>query len=451
MNHSAGRFTQYAAFRSTLSAAVALVIFILSNSPSASAIPAFARKYGLPCSACHEAWPKLNSFGQMFRDNGYQIMNDRDAPIWQQPAYFPITMRITPQWHREYTNRMAVDGPANGEAPVTTSGFDLSGVDIWTGGTLYKNVSFILLPSSDSTASFHFESAFVRFDNILKSNWLNVKFGKFELDNGISEKRMLTLSNNGGSYQIYHFLPPGESTNPFGLGDNQLGMEIAGHSKNSYTRYSVALLSSNDGNVNLPSNHAYDTYLTFSQAFQVGALGLQRVGAYGYIGNAPTVFLASGGVPIPGSGSNSKPFYRAGFFGDLYIKNYDLETVFMHGSEDKFLATNTPGNGVLPTGARDATWNGVFFESHYTLSPQLIFINRYELVRMSQQSLPSTTSDLGNVDALTFAIRWYPFMSSRAGLAIAPEYSQVRSTHTAPVTGRNLVNSSLGLFVDFDF
>ncbi len=26
------------------------------------AIPAFARKYGMPCSACHEAWPKLNNF-----------------------------------------------------------------------------------------------------------------------------------------------------------------------------------------------------------------------------------------------------------------------------------------------------------------------------------------------------------------------------------------------------
>ena len=28
------------------------------------AIPAFARKYGLPCSACHTAWPELNNFGQ---------------------------------------------------------------------------------------------------------------------------------------------------------------------------------------------------------------------------------------------------------------------------------------------------------------------------------------------------------------------------------------------------
>ena len=30
------------------------------------AIPAFARKYGLPCSACHTAWPELNNFGQIF-------------------------------------------------------------------------------------------------------------------------------------------------------------------------------------------------------------------------------------------------------------------------------------------------------------------------------------------------------------------------------------------------
>jgi len=30
------------------------------------AIPAFARKYGLACSACHTAWPELNNFGQVF-------------------------------------------------------------------------------------------------------------------------------------------------------------------------------------------------------------------------------------------------------------------------------------------------------------------------------------------------------------------------------------------------
>src|SRR6266404_195164 len=77
------------------------------------AIPAFARKYGMPCSACHEAWPKLNNFGQTFKDNGYQMMNDRDAPIFQQAAYWPVAFRITPNWHRESSNRVAVDDPNN--------------------------------------------------------------------------------------------------------------------------------------------------------------------------------------------------------------------------------------------------------------------------------------------------------------------------------------------------
>ena len=70
---------------------------LLASARPAHAIPAFARKYGLPCSACHEAWPMLNNFGQTFKDNGYQLGNDRDAPIYQQPAYWPIMFRVTPK------------------------------------------------------------------------------------------------------------------------------------------------------------------------------------------------------------------------------------------------------------------------------------------------------------------------------------------------------------------
>jgi len=73
-------------------------------------IPAFARKYGMPCSACHLGWPMLSPFGQAFKDNGYQLGNDRDAPIYQDPGYWPVTFRITPIWHRESQNRTLVDG-----------------------------------------------------------------------------------------------------------------------------------------------------------------------------------------------------------------------------------------------------------------------------------------------------------------------------------------------------
>src|ERR1700734_666371 len=109
---------------------VALVIFFADAKPAQAlpngrvqAIPAFARKYGLPCSACHTAWPELNNFGQVFRDNGYQLMNDRDSPIWQNPSYFPISFRITPVWHRESTSNQPVDSiPGGGAGSTTVSG-----------------------------------------------------------------------------------------------------------------------------------------------------------------------------------------------------------------------------------------------------------------------------------------------------------------------------------------
>ena len=86
----------------------------------------------------------------------------------------------------------------------------MSGLDILSGGTLYKNISMLFVPSSDNTGAFHFESVWARMDNIGHSSWFNLKMGKFELDNVISEKRILNLSNNGGFYVLYHFSPLGD-------------------------------------------------------------------------------------------------------------------------------------------------------------------------------------------------------------------------------------------------
>src|ERR1700726_438779 len=124
-----------------LSVALALVFLVLSGSQSANALPAFARKYGLRCSACHESWPMLNFFGQKFKDNGYQLMNERDSPIWQNPGYWPVTFRILPIWHRVSSGKQQVDtvpgnGDGLGEQRITSSGFDISGLDFHTGGTL---------------------------------------------------------------------------------------------------------------------------------------------------------------------------------------------------------------------------------------------------------------------------------------------------------------------------
>jgi hypothetical protein len=441
-----------ASSRRSLAGFLLLVFFCLGSLQNASALPAFARKYGLRCSACHIAWPELNDFGWRFKDNGYQLMNDRDAPIWQNPGYWPVTFRITPNWHRESTDKVAVDtaGGGTGEAQITSHGFDITGLDFHTGGTLEKNISFYVLPSSDSSGAFHFETVMGRLDNLFGSSWLNVKLGKFELDNMISEKRILTISNNGGFYNLYHFTPMGD-TNSFGqVGDNQLGVEWMGHSVNDHTRLSAALLSSNDGQPGLPNGNSYSLFATGSQAFDLGGLGLQRIGAYVFAGEAPTYYRTQGGIPIPGSGLGNKGFTREGIFGIFYVNKFDINVYFQHGSDSAFFGSNTQANQPLPTGAQSPTWNGAFIETHYTVNPQLIFIQRSEWVRMSQQSLPGTPSNQSNIDAYTFGYRYYPIMTSRAGFAWHNEYSWVRQQGAAP-DGGALTSSSLMLGFDFDF
>ena len=424
------------------------------------AIPAFARKYGMPCSSCHEAWPKLSPFGQQFKDNGYQMGNEKDAPIDQNPSYWPVSFRITPNWHREGVDHADITDPVTGttaEGQLTNHGFDLSGLDILTAGTLAKNISFLLVPSSDNTGAFHFESANVRFSNLLGSSWLNVKVGKFELDNIISEKRILGLSSNGGFYQMYHFQPVGESTIPlttgfagftFGLGDNQFGGELSGHSKNDRTRFSAAILSSNDGNVNLPNGHGYDTFVTFNQAFEAGGLGLQRVGVFAYVGRAPT-FTAGGSFGADGLGQKS--FYRAGFNGLWYVKKFDVMTQYLYGLDNAFLGTATPSYNPLPSGAQSPTWHAGLIEPHYNVNPQLILIGRYELIRMSRQALVTNPGNLGDIDAGTMGFRYYPFISSRAGFAIHTEYSVVRQKGVSPELGRDLTSNSFFVGLDFIF
>jgi hypothetical protein len=448
---------------SILAAAFALVSLILSACQPASAFPAFARKYGLRCSACHESWPMLNYFGQKFKDNGYQLMNDRDAPIWQNPAYWPVTFRFTPFWSRESTNKVAVDTPA-GQQRFTTTGFNLGGLDILSGGTLDKNFSVLFVPSSDETGAFHFESANVRFDNLANSPWLNVKVGKFELDSFISEKRELTLSANGATYQLFHFIPVGDG-NVFGqLGDNQLGVEWMGHSFDDRTRLSVSVFSSVDGNVDLPyGQNAYTWFAAGSQAFSAGKLGVQRVGGYAMVGQAPTMYYTSGGTILPGSGVGNKDFNRVGFEGLFYLgSKLDFQVFTQHGSDSAWFGqgygdilngapNNPPGSGTtLPAGSRRPTWNGAFVETHVVWSPQFTIFQRSEWVRMSQQSTPGTATNLGDIDNYVIGYRYNPFMTSRAGFAFHNEFSWFRDRGGAP-DGSDLSSSSLFLGFDFAF
>jgi hypothetical protein len=228
-------------------------------------------------------------------------------------------------------------------------------------------------------------------------------------------------------------------------------------------------LSSNDGQVALPYGNAYTGFFTASQAFDAGKMGVDRIGGYAMIGQAPTYWRTEGAGSslVPGGGLGNKSFHREGFVGQFYFgPHVDLTVVSQHGWDNVWFGqgygnlvdgvttqNNVPGT-TLPAGAVAPTWNGILLEPHYVVSPQLIFIGRYETIRMSRQSTPGTPSNLGNISNVAIGYRYNPFMNPRAGFAWHNEYNWMHQDGTGPMvgaTGLNINTSELLMGFDFDF
>jgi hypothetical protein len=223
----------------------------------------------------------------------------------------------------------------------------------------------------------------------------------------------------------------------------------------------------------LPYGNAYTGFFAASQAFDAGKAGVQRIGFYAMVGEAPTTFLTSGGTPLGSAAIGNKSFSREGFVGQFYFgQHLDLQVVTQHGQDNAWFGqgygigglggVNNVTGTTLPTNARAPAWNGILFEPHYVYSPQLIFIGRFETIRMSQQATvadpvsgaPGNPSNLGNISTYTIGYRYNPFMTSRAGFAWHNEYNWLHQDGTGPLVGltnANINTSELLLGFDFDF
>jgi hypothetical protein len=192
----------------------------------------------------------------------------------------------------------------------------------------------------------------------------------------------------------------------------------------------------------------YDTFINLNEGFQVSGLGVQRVGVFGYFGQNPTYYLTSGGTPVEAKGNRS--FSRVGAYGWWYLKDLDIETLYMHGQDNVYLgngiAVNDPGG--LPPGAAGPTWNGGFVEAHYTYNPQLIFTGRYELVHMSRQANPTLGAfPISAVTPLRSAIAGTDHVS-RAGWHSTTNTRRPRPEHSILTQSDQTIRS---VMIGFDF
>jgi len=441
------------------------------------AFPGFARKYNVPCSLCHEAFPKLSDFGQIFRDNGYQMMAPADLPENHPEGYWPISWRTTAGFQDSIlTSQPQLSG---GLGTAHSSGFGFTGLDFLSFGTLARDISYAIVYTPGlKSAGFNtgssesdLESAWVRFDQLFKTSLLNVKIGKFELDMPFSEKRSLTLNTN---YVVYHYMAGspysaslGNASNlggakdvsDFGLGVNQEGFEIMGHENNSLGIFRYTLTGLGNNNLHSdPLGFGGDRLQMYGHLTQSyggwGATAGQRLGLFGFYGQAPTKnFLA-----IPGAGGGDYDFYRAGADVSLNGFGFNLLLLYMHGWENHNLACISNGAtgdcAPVPT-SQNASWDGGFAEINYLATPKLMLVYRYDIVENQKQIDSTLPANFNDVGSHTAAVRYLVWLSTRTEIWWHVEFneSETKSVNRDPGTGllKNVASRTLLTAVDWAF
>gem|GEM_PF-476104 len=387
------------------------------------AIPAFARKYGFNCMMCHTAYPKLNDWGQRYRDNGYQLPGQTGKEKTAFDSHTPIALRTTTGFN------------GYNASPVTAGSFDLMGLDLLAAGVMHKNVSVLLIytpridePSADATGTEPLQLGTLESANIVFSiiipNALNVRIGRFEPAYHLfSSKRSFYLNE---PYEVYEY----KSNSNFAFGDNQAGIEATGHFKMGF-KYGLGIV--NGTGATAENNKFKDVYLALTQTFGPGdgqSAG-QRVGVFAYYGNQQPYALAVWDTSVAGIEPDTitsftwydkaKPLYRYGASGSLNWKTLNLTALYMRGLDDK--AWN-----FLEKSEKDYEFQGGFVELDYggLWNNRLIASVLYNWVAppcYDATKMPDGYSTLNKINAYSTLVRYYLGDWNAVNVALHAEYT----------------------------
>ena len=231
----------------------ALIVAGLAAAFPASAIPAFARKYGTSCLTCHTVYPKLTPFGEAFRRNGYrfpgvdsdqvkqetvalgQEANKKSFPDAVWPAAIPGSLPVAigfnglASLYPDKTASIPRTNAAAGGAAVRGSLDDLVAEGhLWLGAALSDTVTTWGELTLGDDGSLSLEHAQLLFNDLV---------GPPHAVNLVVGKGFPTLSSFGphSSYAADAQIPVlpvtglyGLSADPFVLVDNYKGAEVNG-------------------------------------------------------------------------------------------------------------------------------------------------------------------------------------------------------------------------------
>ena len=181
----------------------AVLLLGAALTPDAEAIPAFARKYSMSCTTCHQPYPRLKAYGEEFAGNGF-VLKDQDAPRYYVQTGddnlslirdLPLAVRLE-GWVRHET--------ASGNEVDLSTPYNLK---LLSGGAIAKNLAYYFyFYISERGEVAGVEDAFLMFNDLFGEN-LDLYIGQFQVSDPLF-KRELRLTYE--DYEVYG-AAPGES------------------------------------------------------------------------------------------------------------------------------------------------------------------------------------------------------------------------------------------------
>ncbi|MBK5254818.1 MAG: hypothetical protein JJE39_02180 [Vicinamibacteria bacterium] len=294
------------------------------------AVPAFARRYEVACSFCHQVFPKLNRIGERFKERGFRLQNEDkfDGSAWIKHA--PISGRL------EGTRNLPEGGP----------GRNIGYFKVLSAGNLGTKLSYWVddawLRAGGDTIHIKPDNAWVRVDLAPLGRFYG-KVGRFELDLPVTQTRTPHLL----PYPIYG-TNTGLETD--GIGRYQEGMELGGEF--GTTRISASLVKgrNNQAVVDLskstgvgdPGKFDGNVFLRVSRRLESS-----RFGAFAYVGRNQLVARIS----ATRLGVAKDNIVRLGIDGNVRVKKLNVYGVALYGSNsNSVLSASQPSGTGEPLG-----------------------------------------------------------------------------------------------------
>lgn len=396
-----------------LAGLAALSLAALASPSPVHAIPTFARKYGTSCATCHVAYPRLNAFGEAFKNNGYRMPFDdedltKEEPvalgsegykrvypkaIWPGsiPGNVPLSFRATATYR---------SNPRRGAAREVDNDFQApENFFILLGGTMGERWSFFhhghLVAGGEP--GYGVARLFARYDQLFNKRGWYLKAGLFE-PAAVPHSSFNLLGTANFAINQYSFDTRNEFVQGGGhhggglaLGRTQRGLEIGAVEGQGRLFWAAGVVNGNGSNTSgatnsFDNNSSKDVYARL--AYKWGGMRLDgvvpedapptssknwrerslKLGIFGYSGkNAqPDPDLATVGI------EDVTDYQRYGF--DLDWRHDDLEVL------SSYLFANDDLHRQVARTRFDREYRIGNIEASYVVRPWFIPYTRYEWI-----------------------------------------------------------------------